>query len=49
MEFYLRFWSLLGEEMVQSRNYAYERGQLSITQKQGIIKVIQKKERQVIP
>ena len=48
VEFYLRFWSLLGEEMVQSLNYAYEHGQLYITQKQGIIKVIpKKKERQV--
>ena len=26
--------------MVQSLNYAYEHGQLNITQKQGIIKVI---------
>jgi len=41
--FYLRFWSLLGEEMVQSLNYAYEHRQLNITQKQGIIKVIPKK------
>ena len=50
VEFYLRFWSLLGEEMVQSLNYAYEHRQLNITQKQGIIKVIpKKKERQVIP
>ena len=30
VEFYLRFWSLLGEEMVQSLNYAYEHGQLNI-------------------
>ena len=29
--------------MVQSLNYAYERRQLNITQKQGIIKVIPKK------
>ena len=45
VEFYLRFWSLLGEEMVQSLNYAYEHGQLNITQKQGIIKVIPKKRK----
>lgn len=49
LEFYLRFWSLLREEMVQSLNYAYEHGQLNIMQKEGIIKVIpKKKERQVI-
>jgi len=45
VEFYLRFWSLLGEEMVQSLNYAYEHGQLNITQKRGIIKVIPKKRK----
>ena len=45
VEFYLQFSSLLGEEMVQSLNYAYERGQLNITQKQGIIKVIPKKRK----
>jgi len=42
VEFYLLFWSLLGEEMVQSLSYAYKHGQLNITQKQGIIKVIPK-------
>jgi len=44
VEFYLRFSSLLGEEMVQSLNYAYEHGQLNITQNQRIIKVIPKKK-----
>ena len=46
VEFYLRFWSLQGEEiMAQSLNYAYEHGQLNITQKQGIIKVIPQKRK----
>ena len=44
VEFYLQFWSLLGEEMVQSLNYAYEHGQLNIMQKQVIMKVIPKKK-----
>ena len=45
VEFYLYFWPLLGEEMTQSFNYALDRGQMNITQKQGIIKVIQKKKK----
>ena len=45
VEFYLFFWPLLGEEMTQSFNYALDRGQMNITQKQGIIKVIPKKKK----
>ena len=37
VEFYLRFWSILGEEMVQSFNHALILGHLNITQRQGII------------
>ena len=45
VEFYLHFWHLLGDEMVQSFNYAHEVEQLNITQRQGIIKVIPKKRK----
>ena len=45
VEFYLRFWSILGEEMVQSFNHAFILGHLSITQRQGIIKVVPKKRK----
>lgn len=45
VEFYLRFWSMLGEELVQSLNYGFEHQHLNITQKQGIIKVIPKKRK----
>ena len=45
VEFYLYFWPLLGEEMTRSFNYALDRGQMNITQKQGIIKVIPKKKK----
>ena len=37
VEFYLRFWSVLGEEMVQSFNHALIHGNLNVTQRQGII------------
>ena len=43
VEFYLCFWSISGEEMVESFNHALILGHLDITQRQGIIKVIPKK------
>ena len=36
---------ILGEEMIGSFNYALQRGQINITQSQGIIKVITKKKK----
>ena len=48
VEFYLLFWHLLGNEMVQSFNYAHKVGQLNITQRQGIIKVIPKKTQEQV-
>ena len=45
VEFYLHFWPMLGEELVQSLNYGFERQHLNITQTQGIIKVIPKKRK----
>ena len=45
VEFYLHFWSILGEEMVQSFNQALIYGHLNITQRQGIIKVVPKKRK----
>ena len=45
VEFYLHFWPLLGEEMIQSFNYALNYGKMNITQRQGVIKVIPKKKK----
>ena len=45
VEFYLHFWSILGEERVESFNYALAHGHLNITQRQGIIKVAPKKRK----
>ena len=42
-EFYLKFWELLGQELVDSLNYAFEIGELPISQKRGIITLIPKK------
>ena len=44
VEFYRRFWSSLGPDLVEVLNYCYEHGQLSDSQKQGIIRLLYKKE-----
>ncbi len=41
-EFYQFFWSEVGETVVQSFNYAYDNGELSTSQKQAIITLIDK-------
>ncbi len=43
MEFYLRFWSSLGADLVCVLNVAYEAGQLSTSQRRGLIIVLYKK------
>lgn len=45
VEFYLHFWPLLGEEMIQSSKYALDQGKINITQRQGVIKVKPKKKK----
>ena len=42
-EFYLAFWPLLGKLVVDSLNYAFEYGELSNSQKQAVITLIEKK------
>ena len=42
-EFYLAFWPLIGRLLVDSINYAFHHGELSNSQKQAIITLIEKK------
>ena len=42
-EFYKVFWSEIGEVLVNSLNYYYRCGELSTTQKQAAITLIEKK------
>ena len=42
-EFYKKFWNLLGTLMTDSLNYSYIHGELSNSQKQAIIRLIEKK------
>ena len=43
IEFYRYFWNVIGHFMIDSFNYAYEHGHLSISQRLGIISLIPKK------
>ena len=44
MEFFLSFWDLLGPDLVCVLNIAYKQGQLSTSQRRGIIIVLCKKD-----
>ena len=44
-EFYKRFWPLLGKQLVECLNYAFENGHLSNSQMQAVITLLQKKDR----
>ena len=43
-EFYQYFWNLLGNYMIESFNYAFQNGIISISQRQGVISLIPKKK-----
>ena len=45
VEFYKAFWHVLGEFMVNSLNDSYDRGELSNSQKEAIITLIEKKDK----
>ena len=44
-EFYRTFWNSVGHLLVDSLNHSYDQGELSNTQKQAIIKLIEKKRK----
>ena len=44
-EFYKRFWPLLGNQLVQCLNFAFENDHLSNSQMQAVITLLQKKDR----
>ena len=45
VEFYKCFWDLLGQQLTDSLNLSFENGALSNSQKQAIIKLIDKMDR----
>ena len=48
-EFYKVFWKEISTTLMRALNYSYESGQLSITQRRGIIKLIPKKDAEPEP
>ena len=44
-EFYKCLWNLLGQKLTNSLNFSFEHGELSNSQKQAIIKLIEKNDR----
>ena len=46
-EFYITFFGELGPLLLKTFNYSFEKGQLSASQKQAVITLIQKKDRDV--
>lgn len=46
-EFYVQFWNELGKEMTSSFNYSYEKGLLSNSQRQVIVTLLEKTEKDV--
>ena len=42
-EFYLKFWNVLGRDLVQVLNYCYRSGSLSLSQRRGVISLAFKK------
>jgi len=45
VEFYKAFWQVVGKIMVDSLNYSYDHGKLSNSQKEAIITLIEKKDK----
>ena len=43
-EFYKVFWNDIADLFLKSLNYAHQTGQLSVTERRGIIKLIPKKD-----
>ena len=39
-EFYLAFWAVLGEDLVEVLNYGFQNGQLSVSQCRGLLSVV---------
>ena len=42
-EFYLAFWAVIGEDLVEVLNYGFQIGQLSVSQRRGLLSLIFKK------
>ena len=48
VEFYYTFWPALGDLLVEVLNETYERGELTASQKQGVITLIEKEAKDTL-
>ena len=48
VKFYIHFWDLIEEDLVKSYKYSFEQGRLSPSQRQGLIKLLPKKLRNLL-
>ena len=46
-EFYINFFSLIGPDLVNTLNYSYEKEVMSVTQRQSLITLVQKKGKDI--
>ena len=46
-EFYINFFSLIGEDLVNTLNYSYEKEVMSVTQRQSLITLVQKQGKDI--
>ena len=42
-EFYIAFWAVLGSDLVEVLSYGFQHGQLSVSQRRGLLSLIFKK------
>ena len=42
-EFYLAFWAVIGDDLVEVLNYGFQNGQLSVSQRRVLLSLIFKK------
>ena len=44
MEFYRRFWGLIGSDLLEILNFSFREGSLSDTQRRGVLRLLYKKD-----
>ena len=49
IEFYKKFWSLISDPLINSTNECFEKGAMSVSQKQAVITLIEKKKEKTVP
>ena len=48
IEFHKEFWSLISDPFINSINECFEKGEMSVSQKQAVITLIEKKKERIV-